>query len=464
MSVDPEIVEKKSKTNLARFGGHPMHNDQKKEQLKAVFLEKYGVDNPSRSTEIKGRMKTTFLEKYGVDNPSKNADIVEKIKTKAIERFAADKESILSKRRETNIKKYGATSNKNSHIDAESLKRMKDLDWLTHQHFDLKKPISQIANELGISATPLRLFLDANNVSAVRHSTSQAEQELKSFIAENYSGTIYENDRTVLLGKELDIYIPELKLAFELNGVFWHSESKGKNKFYHLEKTQQCQEKNIKLVHIYDTEWNDPRTREIIKSKILHLLKKSTTIYARKCLVQPVTAATARKFLQDNHIQGHCPSSTRLGLYHNNTLVGLATFGKSRFNKQVTTELLRYCCIKNHTIVGGLSKLLTDLSRTHCVDSVISYADRRWSSELSNIYQKANFRFLHNSAPNYKYFKINSTIKLLSRAQFQKHKLKGKLDFFESSLSEYENMLLNGYHRIWDCGNMVYKWKSHATT
>jgi hypothetical protein len=39
---------------------------------------------------------------------------------------------------------------------------------------------------------------------------------------------------------------------------------------------------------------------------------------------------------------------------------------------------------------------------------------------------------------------------------FQKSKLKNKLQKFDESLSEWENMKANGFDRIWDCGHS--KW------
>ena len=42
---------------------------------------------------------------------------------------------------------------------------------------------------------------------------------------------------------------------------------------------------------------------------------------------------------------------------------------------------------------------------------------------------------------------------MYSRLQFQKHKLKDKLEFFDNNISEKENMLNNGYYRIWNTGN-----------
>ena len=39
------------------------------------------------------------------------------------------------------------------------------------------------------------------------------------YIKSIYSGCIIKNDRSVLSGKELDIYLPELNIAFEFNGI-----------------------------------------------------------------------------------------------------------------------------------------------------------------------------------------------------------------------------------------------------
>ena len=57
--------------------------------------------------------------------------------------------------------------------------------------------------------------------------------------------------------------------------------------------------------------------------------------------------------------------------------------------------------------------------------------------------------------PNYFYIKNNS---VYSRQQFQKHKLKNKLDVFDSDLTEAENMFNNGYRRLWDAGHWRFLW------
>ena len=86
----------------------------------------------------------------------------------------------------------------------------------------------------------------------------------------------------------------------------------------------------------------------------------------------------------------------------------------------------------------------------------MTYADRRYSD--GTLYEKIGFKKIGISKPNYFYFK--NTSMLLSRLKFQKHKLKNILESFNPELTEWDNMQLNGYDRIWDCGNYVFGWKN----
>ena len=226
---------------------------------------------------------------------------------------------------------------------------------------------------------------------------------------------------------------------------------------------KQCEDKEIQLLHIYDTEWTDLIKQEIIKSKLRHRFNKSTRIFARHCIIKDIDNKQAEEFLSSNHLQGYVSARYKIGLFYNNELISVATLGVSRYNKSYQLELLRYCNKLNHTVVGGLSKILKYITNKNNIDSIISYADRRWTANLNhNLYESSGFTFLHEASPNYKYFKINDVnLTLLSRNQFQKHLLNSKLQTFDHTLTEYENMSINGYFRIWDCGNLVYTWKNN---
>lgn len=270
------------------------------------------------------------------------------------------------------------------------------------------------------------------------------------------------NLKNIIYPKELDIYCGNNtsgKFAIEYNGLMYHSEGnselkmfKNKHKNYHLDKTNSCEEKNIQLFHIFENEWLDENKKNIWKSVLLSKMNKTNKIFARKCTIKEVKSEEAKKFENKNHLQGSSTSSIRIGLYYENELVSLMTFGKARFSKQYEYELIRFCSKLNNTIVGGASKLLKYFEKTYNPKSLVSYANRRWST--GHLYQTLGFNFLHNSTPNYFYFK--SINKLLSRNKFQKHKLESILENFNKNISESENMFNNNYRRIFDSGNKVF--------
>ena len=217
---------------------------------------------------------------------------------------------------------------------------------------------------------------------------------------------------------------------------------------YHQNKWKFFKDKDIPLIQIFENEWVNKE--DIVKSIILNKLGKSKeVIYARKCEIKEVDNKDTNKFLISNHLQDTCVSRIRIGLYYNNELAALATFGKNRFSKDDTYELLRYCNKINTNIVGGYNKLLSHFIKNYS-NNIISYVDLRYFN--ASAYINFGFKIIDITSPNYFYFKNNSYI-LYNRINFQKHKLKDKLDVFDPLLSEIDNMRNNGYNRIFDAGN-----------
>jgi len=279
---------------------------------------------------------------------------------------------------------------------------------------------------------------------------TKPHQEIIDFIKSIYSGEILVNDRKTIYPFELDIFIPEFNFAIELDGIYWHSGTNTKNRNIHLEKTIQCENKNIHLFRILDLEWNNNLKQEIWKSKIKYKLKKASKIYARKCSIKEMDAKTSKSFFEKNHLQGNVNASVKLGLFYNDNLVSVMTFGKSRF-KNNEYELLRFATILNYTVNGGFSKLLKHFIKNFNPENLISYGNRRWVFK-NNIYQNF-FKKVEITKPNYFYWKGK---KLYHRINFQKHKLKNKLEYFDANLTEIENMVLNGFKIYFDCGNYKY--------
>ncbi len=281
--------------------------------------------------------------------------------------------------------------------------------------------------------------------------TSSSEIELQEYVKSLYTEVIF-NDRKTIQPLELDIYIPEKNMAIEFDGLYWHSELNGKSKNYHLDKTLKCEEKGIQLLHVFENEWL--YKKDIVKSIIRSKLNLNQTVYARKCQIKEVDLKSSNSFLEENHLQGKDKSSVRLGLFYEGQLVSLMTFGKSRYDKKVEWEMLRFCNKLNTSVTGGASKLFKYFNNQFSPKTLVTYADKRYSS--GRLYDTLGFKFSHDSKPSYFYFNKNE-LKLFSRLTFQKHKLSKLLNDFRSNLTERENMKNNGYYRIWDCGNKVYR-------
>lgn len=258
------------------------------------------------------------------------------------------------------------------------------------------------------------------------------------------------HERNLLNPQELDIYLLEKKLAIEYNGIYWHS-TRLLEKKYHLEKTIKCEKAGVQLLHIYDIEWETKQ--DIWKSIILSKLGKATKIFARKCTIKLVQSKDANEFCSKNHLSGVSHSKANIGLYYDNELVSLMTFAKPRFNKKHEWEILRFCNKLNTQVVGGASKLFSHFVKEYNPNSIITYANRRYSD--GNLYEKLGFAKIGESTPNY-FYTLGKN--LMSRMAFQKHKLSEKLTEYDATKTEEENMRINGYYRIYDCGNLIYSW------
>lgn len=288
--------------------------------------------------------------------------------------------------------------------------------------------------------------------------SSCVENEIRDFICSEYNGPVKNNVRGILDGfREIDIYLPDLKIGFEINGIFWHSEANNADRKYHLKKTEECAEKGIRLIHIFEDEWTDNTKREIMKSMIRNILQVTPRrIFARRCSVLEVEPKTARDFLKKNHIQGACGSNTKLGLFYEGELVSLMCFGKTRHfigNSRCDTELLRFCNLINLNVVGGASKLFKHYVKEHPDESIVSYADRRWST--GNLYDKLGFKLYNKSKPNYFYVVGR---KRKNRFSFRKSELVRRYNC-PKELSEKEFCQQQGWFRIYDCGCLCYEWK-----
>lgn len=298
---------------------------------------------------------------------------------------------------------------------------------------------------------------------------STGEEELGTFIV-GLMGTenVLFRTRTVLPNMELDIYIPSLKIALEYNGLYWHSEDK-KDKNYHLEKTEACESRGIRLIQIFEDEYLNHK--DIVLSKLKHLLGKDsqTKIMARKCAVNKIDKKTAENFLNKNHIQGFANSSIYLGAFFKTELIAVMTFVKRTISRKCEKynewELNRFAS-KNGVISQGIGgKMFSFFVKEYSPKSVKSFADRRWTSSINeNLYTKIGFRKEKILSPDYRYVVTKrKKIKRLHKFGFRKHILSRKFDLnpelTEAQMAKSLNLL-----KIYDCGLIKYVWEEKQKT
>ena len=281
----------------------------------------------------------------------------------------------------------------------------------------------------------------------ISKTTSSIELKMKSCI-ESLGFFVVQSDRKTI-GVELDLVIPEKRLAIEFDGLYWHSErDSNTNKMRHKKKHDACNASGYTLLRF--TDYETTNKLPIVQSMIQAKLGKSTRLHARECKVGAVDAALARKFFDSCHLQGHSTASVYIGLYSVGTLVMCISFSKSRFDKKYQWEIVRMASSLGTTVVGGASKILNEFLKTYD-GSIMTYSDNRTGN--GNGYSKLGFTPLRETSPGYFYSKGNS---VYSRYKFQKSSIAKMCPSYDPTKTEYENAIANGYGRYWDCGNKVW--------
>jgi len=454
LSNDPEFHKNRIATMHKKYG-HGLADIVSK--IQKTNLKKYGHKSAMATDEIKQKRNATCIDRYGVDNPAKVERFIVNRKQTTLERFGVEHaaQSTICKERAKNtyLRKYGIDHISHRNMSADTYDKLNDKTWLINEHHVKQHTLSKIADNLNITLSALCRYYHKNNIIIKNFHHSMGERELIDFI-KSLNIKCITNTRDIISPYELDIYLPEYNIAIEFNGNYWHSELLGKDKKYHLTKTIHCADKNIQLIHIFESEWI--QKTDIIKSRLSSILGKNERIYARKCKVVTITSHESAVFLNDTHIQGNVNAKINYGLKYNGTLVAVMTFGTSRFSKKSQYELIRFSTIQNVNVIGGAGKLLKYFIQQHSPLSIVSYCDLRFST--GKLYKTLGFVFSHNSEPNCYYFHNNNTLRLYSRIKFQKHKLNKELKHFNPALTAWENMIDNDYNRIWDCGNGVWHW------
>ncbi len=272
--------------------------------------------------------------------------------------------------------------------------------------------------------------------------------------------TIQYDCRSVLENaKELDIYIKELATAIEFNGMFWYNSDisiYGKmplSTMYHYDKTSECHNKGIRLIHVFEDHWCQKPA--LCKSKIKKILSPRSMhkIDANKCIItSTIDQKMKERFLLKYSFYGIDGSSVSYGILHNGHLVALMTFSKTRHNQQYDWQILSYAEVNSFIILDGFAKLLKAFANDHIGESICMYLSRDWNSihDFDNI-----MKFERVDKPRFYWICNGVRIKGPSMTYASAKHL---IDTYDDTMTLTQNMVNAGYYRVYDSGTMVFSY------
>ena len=470
---DKKVVDQRKATNLELHGSEGYNNH---EQTSATKLAKYGDANYANGDQI----RATKLERYGIagfNNPEKRK--LTKLKLYGATNFVNSEKAARTKQekygsatfnnpqkaQDTKLERYGAANfvNADKARDTVTANTIKKYSALTSSHTRIISYVHPNFHceclkcgkefDIQISTGFYRIF--RFDIPWCTHCTpaepSRSKQEHSVF---NYISSIVGEDkvqhsvRTLIPNTELDIYIPSLKLAVEFNGLYWHNELK-KTSMYHLRKSLACDKAGIRLIQVFEDEWNF--RQDVVKDNLALLLGKYRRISCHDCAVRRVGKEDSDSFLEKHHLLGPCDSVWTGGLYFGDMLVAVMTISMGDGGAYT---LSRYCAETGVVVAGGAAKLFDRFTRDFPgVNTVSGSADRRWSSNI-NFYNTMGFELVGATRPEYSYV-VNGIRR--NRMEFTKKRLVEA--GFPPEKSEHEIMLSRKIYRIYDCGNWKYVWR-----
>lgn len=485
---DQKHVEESRKASIRRHFGcdYAMQSAEVRKKSKETCLKKYGVDCYSKTESGRNRVSstntkeipsaedlfkyyvterhsvidtalhfnvsvTTVLKWLSKNNLSKTPEQVEETKKKTnMGRFGVENSfsspEVREHYRENCIEKYGFDHpvNKGAEKSTEILSSEENFAGFLVSTFGDKPNYTMVARALGCSDNKVRSAVKKNGwENYLSIYVSSPEDELQTLL-KKLNIDFISHERKILNGMEIDIYIPAKRIGIEFNGDYWHSDAV-KEKNYHFNKSKLAEAKGIRLIHIYEYEWNTMR------DKIVQLLKialgvADNKIYARKCEVREITNQEAKILNDKVHLQNHRNAQVTYGLYYHDELVQLMSFSRTHYNRNLkgdnSWEIIRGCPGSNNIVVGGVSKLFSHFIKDHDPDEVFSYCD--FNKFDGKSYEAIGMKFVGYTGPDKTYL-IDGIAYKRNPSKYKEYKEKAEAV-------------------IWGAGSKKYLWKKEESS
>ena len=446
-----KINDKRKQTNLKKFGvENPWQSKDIQNKIKQECKEKYGVEYHNQRQDVKNKIsqstfnhyggykilqteygqilfKNTCQKKYGYSNPGQSPKIKEKINNTFMKKYGCHPtklQCVKNKAKNTNLIKYGDENYNNLEQISKTCQERYNVKWSCQlpQCINKSNSISKI-NQIFAN------MLSKNNIK-------------------------YEREYP-LDDKKYDFKIGNILV--EINPTYTHNSTIGcgfnghyENPLdtnYHQQKSLLAQENGYFCIHIFD--WDD-------WNKIINRFLSKQKIYARQCELKEIkNKKELNEFLNNYHLQNTCRAQKiKLGLYYDNKLIEVMTFGKPRYNKNYEWELLRLCTHKDYNVVGGSERLFKHFINNYNPSNIISYCD--YSKFSGEVYERIGMKFKELTNPNCNWSKGKQKITNNLLMQRGADQLIGTDD--GKGTSNKDIMIRENWKEVYDCGQKVFIW------
>lgn len=491
--------EKREKTNLEKYGAtNVFKSTEIQERIKQSNRDRYGVDWSFQSKEVKSKIRETLIERYGVDNPMKSPDLREKAQKTNLEKYGdispfgkhsnikhkidennllkygtidpGNRPEAIQKRENTNLERYGAKYYKLSDtgkrvVEQTCLRKYgaktpfespiiqsKCKDTLelrygvrnTMESEELKQRLSDsVQSKYGVPwPCMLPQCISANGVK-----NSKINQKFGDLLREN---DIDFETEFPIERSSFDFRIQNSNILVEIDPSYSHTTKNtkfgGLDRHYHRNKSQLASKHGYRCIHVFD--WDD-------WTKVVRLIRPITKrLYARSLDVREVSLEDCNEFLNSYHLQGSCKGQAiRYGLYQDNELIELMTFGKPRYNTNADLELLRLCIKPGYAVTGGSRRLIENSLKSLTVSRIVSYCDL--SKFTGDVYNLLGFKAAClNPEPSLHWSKGHRQItdNLLRQRGYDQIFATN----FGKGTSNIELMIEHNWLPVYDCGQQTY--------
>ena len=438
---------------------NPMYRDNVREKVRQAM-----ISDPNRSEiiakatkaaqtdEVKQRRKQTNLKRYGAISPASNEEVKQKIAETNLSKFGciapAQNTLVQEKMESTTFERFGVSNwmkdkNNASYIGqkVKESRRAKGIYRLSNG-----KLLVDECKKYGVLPTSARNIIKKRGESAFIHwlySEDKTASSLESdvlkrltdygFIVEKFNREVKELKNSGFSYRpDLAVHHNDKTIYLDIDGLYYHSEKRKDNR-YHMDKVQAYQACNLNLLQIRQDEIYG-ESFQILVGLLKSKLGLNKTINGRKTKISEVKQSVAHNFLHNNHMMGAYNGAKHIGLFFNDELILLMSYRKINS----TIELSRLCTKVGHTVVGGLSKLLKYIKNVESLP-IISFVDLRYAD--GNGLKKVGF--IHESTTlGWKWTDGSFT--------YDRSFCKANMD--ERMMTEREHAEEKGLYKIYDAG------------